>query len=521
MKEEPTTFITSARSYSLGVLLSRISGMIRDVVLAYSFGTSASISLFMLSYRLSNIFRRVLTETPLSSSFIPLYQSLREKSPSQGLYFFRDLCWSFSLILSFLIALVSFLGITLSQYYLTKDASRIVFLTSLMLPSLFFLFIYGIFSALLQSHRSFFITSAAPIAFNLCWIVPVLLMRSKGFCSLNLLALCVVLGFALQAFFLFYSLKGGVFSELSGKEWLKPRFFSSSVKSFMKPFCLTALGVATTQINAAADGFFAKAASSSGPAFLWYAIRIEQLPIALFGVSLAASILPFISRYKQTDDRLSIQTTINNALDQMMGWMSLSMWGLIIFGPLGLNLIFGRGAFTLESLKSTYLCLIGYAFGVIPHGICLLYTSALHGLTEFKTPAKISFYTILFHFGCNTLFVLGLNFGAFSVALSTSLSSFLQMIMLKRSFDSTLANSYLLSHFLRYLMVGILSSALAAASCYKAFYDLFVLHKMLTFTAAFIHLSIGGGVFILAFVVFERLFGLDAVYKQFRLRAFK
>lgn len=101
MREVSASLSKAFNGYFFGVLFSRVFGMLRDVSLAFFFGTSKEIALFMIAYRFSNLMRRMLAEGPLSSSFIPLYQKIEKNDKNQGLIFFRDLSAFTLLILPF------------------------------------------------------------------------------------------------------------------------------------------------------------------------------------------------------------------------------------------------------------------------------------------------------------------------------------------------------------------------------------------------------------------------------------
>ena len=91
MRDTPKTLVKSFTGYSFGVFISRISGMCRDIALSFFFGTGPEIALFMMAYRFANLMRRMLAESPLSSSFVPIFESKKNNSSEEGVRFFRDL----------------------------------------------------------------------------------------------------------------------------------------------------------------------------------------------------------------------------------------------------------------------------------------------------------------------------------------------------------------------------------------------------------------------------------------------
>ena len=494
--------------YSLGVAFSRISGMVRDIALAAIFGTSPQIALFMMAYRFSNLLRRLLAEGPLSSSFVPHYQTLHYQNPHQGLLFFKDALFLFTLFgIAASGACMAALEISRRALSYTPDSDEICRLTIVMFPSLVFLVIYGISSAFLQCHRRFFLPAIAPIAFNAIWILFALVCYLKKPKSpMVWMGWGVVIAFAFQSLIpLWASLK-----HLRNRSSFKEIFFSKIDKhrltKLLKPFFCGTLGVATTQLNAALDSFFAFRSDPSGPAYLWYAIRIEQVPVALFAVALTAPLLSLISEKLQKNQPSELALLLKEACSKMIIFMSLSMWALLSLGPLGLNLVFGRGEFTFASLVGTYQCLAFYALGILPHGISLLYTNALYAKQEFVAGVKISFYTVALHILMNVLFVHVLDFSSFSVALSTSISSAFQMFLLKRAFFKSYGlKIFSLKKAALYLGFGVISALASWTSVIYFLKTLYFKNQLLDSSDALLASAVAGLVFLITYVLCEKM----------------
>ena len=504
------------KGYSFGVILSRISGMVRDVVLAYFFGASAQIASFMIAYRFANLMRRILAETPLSSSFIPSFEALASKDEKSALLFFRDLFATLTLVVTGLVGFLMVVGTFCKPLIKFSLNQEILALTVWMLPSIVFLALYGLVVAFLQCQKVFFLSSAAPMAFNGVWIAVTLGMGLQGCLSLKLLACGVVMGFAAQLFFLVPRLVNALKNKLTLKEWLTPSLFHRSLTTLIKPFFLTALGVSTTQINAALDSLFAKVQDPSGPAYLWYAIRIQQVPLALFAVSSAAAVLPLMAKLLKQQMHLQAQKTLENALHKITALMIFSMGGLAAVGLFGLNVLFGRGEFDCSSLNSTFLCLLAYAAGLLFQGLSLVLTSASYAREEFKKPMKISCWAIILHLGCNLLFVQGLQLGPISVALSTSIAALFQMLWLRKEMLQSLNLRLERKLSIKYSALGAVSACCSVCVNYSLFTKLFAKGQLLSFIEASQGCVLGGGVYVGVFYLLERLFSLKEVGEFFR-----
>lgn len=421
MDSNKTIFKAAARFFS-GTALSRVTGLLRDMAMAYSFGTSASLAAFFTAFRLTNVPRRLLGEGGMQTAFIPHFEKLKSQDPKRALNFFRDLHTFLSLLLLVLITLVmGSLGALLQWGNLTEGNQEIVWMTFLMLPGLLFICLYGLNSALLECEGSYFTPSIAPIAFNAVWIMAALLTSTMSFLSLALI-LASVGQWAITLPKTLRFLKGSLF-----RDW---RFFSPDLRLLMKPLFLANLGIVATQVNSALDPLFARFAHPEGPAWLWYAIRIEQLPLALFGIALSGALLPPLSRAAKNQDLTKFQQFLTAALKKSSYLMIPITLGIFVLGGWSVKLLFGRGDFGPESIAGTSLCLTGYAIGLLPQTWILILAPAYYALSDYKTPAQAAALSVLFNLFFNALFVFIFHWGPESVAIATSLATFFNFFYL-------------------------------------------------------------------------------------------
>jgi putative peptidoglycan lipid II flippase len=435
MALESTRGITrGALSFFSGTLLSRITGLIRDLSMAFCFGSHPALAAFMVAYRFANLFRRILGEGPLPSGFVPEFVSLREKDPKQGAIFFRDVFFSLFLLL-FAVFFVSEGGLLLlGRSGIFSESSReILKLTALMMPGILFICLYGISSALLQCEKKFFLPSMTPVFFNVVWVITVFLFRdSLPTKAVIALSFAVVFGFFLQWACLLPSLCSYAKKFLSWREIRSFVFFSPEVKAIIKPFLLGVVGTSAVQINSALDAIFARYASLEGPAYLWYAIRIEQLPIALFGVAFASALLPPLSRAFSSGNDFEFKEMLQFAFKRSFGFMFPCTIALFVLASSGVNMLYGRGDFSSEATLETIYCLWGYGLGLLPSIFVLLMAPAFYSQKNFQAPMKGAVYSVIFNVLLNALFVFGFHFGSFSVALATSLAAWLNCFLLIR-----------------------------------------------------------------------------------------
>lgn len=436
METEVTKKVSKgAFSFFSGTLISRVSGLGRDMSLAFCFGSHPAIAAFMVAYRFSNLFRRLIGEGSLPAGFVPHFEELRKDRPEEGARFFRDVFFS---ALFFLVGLILFLSLGVGaylQYASVSEAAReILSLTLLMLPGLLFICLYAVSSALLQCEKKFFLSGIAPLFFNISWIVTAFFFRdSIPSQAAVALSLAVVVGFFLQWLFLFPALRSYLRTFLSWKEICKFRLFSLEVRGLLKPFSLGLIGVSATQVNSLMDSIFATYASLEGPAYLWYAIRIQQLPIALFGIALASALLPPLARSASKEDWGPFQGLLRYSFTKSFHFIFPCVIAVFVLAACGVNLLYGRGDFSLEATSQTILCLWGYSVGLLPAVFVLLLAPAFYAQKNFRVPMQAAVISMGINIALNALFVFGFQLGAVSIALSTSFSAWFNCWFLQRA----------------------------------------------------------------------------------------
>ncbi len=410
-----------AKRFFAGTMLSRISGALRDIAMAFCFGSAPEIAAFMVAYRLANLFRRLFGEGSLQGGLVPQFASLYGESTRRGVLFYRDSFFSLLAVLIFgsLVIEGAFFGAT---FFLDADWAHILSLSMKMVPGLLFICLYALNSSFLQYHKRYFVTAASPVLFNCFWIGVALCVANwpieRG---VEALSLGITGAFALQWFVT--SLQVIPYLSLSWRELLSPSFFSTDWRKMMKSLSFGIVGIGATQINSALDAIFSRMNDLSGPAYLWYAIRVEQLPLALFGIALSGALLPPLARAVAQEDWVRYQGLLQGAIRHSLSLIVPCFFGLLALGAPGLNLLYGHGDFSSQDVQQTLYCLWGYSIGLIPSVLILLIASAFYAQKSYIRPMLASLISVGFHIVLNTIMVFGFKWGAFSIALSTSLSA--------------------------------------------------------------------------------------------------
>ncbi|MBI3236999.1 MAG: murein biosynthesis integral membrane protein MurJ [Chlamydiales bacterium] len=510
VKDTSKTISSSSLAFFAGTLFSRITGLVRDVTMAFCFGSNPSIAAFMVAFRLSNLMRRLLGEGPLQSGFIPYFEEIRSSSSKTGAEFFRDLFSSLAVLLLGLLLLGELVLFSVWKWGgLSPDNSQILYLTILMLPGIFFICLFGLSASLLQCQKSFFLTGAAPVAFNVVWIAIAWTQRDADpFSAALFLSVGVVFAFLMQWMMLFPKTLRYLRSFFSWKECFQIDFFSNDVRRMVKPLSFGILGVAAVQINTALDALFARAASLEGPAYLWYAIRIQQLPLALFGIALSAALLPPLSRAAKEGLQETFLSLIRFAYRKSFSLIFPCTMGIFVLGACGINLVYGRGDFDTHTAYETTICLWGYGLGLVPATFVLLIAPAFYAQKDFRTPMFAAIYSMALNIVLTAFLVFVLELGAFSIALATSLCAWVNYFYLSFQMEKQMGNPWekevvlsLIKTFICSLAAGIGSLAVGYYLLQEPFFGIFIQKKEIFFVEGFSTQLIRFAVQALSFVI--------------------
>jgi putative peptidoglycan lipid II flippase len=420
---------TNFKRFFSGTLLSRISGLGRDLAMAFAFADHPSVAAFMVAFRFSHLFRRLLGEGPLQAAFIPFFEEQRVKNQSEAALFFQRFT-SFLVLLLCGLTLASEAILLLLLFFgnFSPDNQEILHLTCWLLPGLIFICLYGINLSFLNCYDAFFIPSMAPLLCNSVWIVAALLLRHQNppQAMVNL-SKWVVMGFATQWLI---TLPGTLkHAAIPYREWFR---FSipKEVKALAKSFAFGAIGVGATQINSLADALFARYADIRGPVYLWYSIRIEQLAFAMLGIGCVAALTPRLSRAIKEGAHRQANELFQEGFKKILFTMIPCTFLILLLGYQAVDLLYGRGHFHPHAVYQTSCCLAAYSLGLVPSTLVLLFSAIFYAENNFKMPLKASLISIGFNGLLNYLFVFHLQLGVISTALSTSGSALLNCAIL-------------------------------------------------------------------------------------------
>ena len=462
----------SALHFLTGTFMSRLTGMIRDLSMAYCFGVTPAVGSFLIAFRLSNLLRRLFGEGALLNGFIPFFEAKRRDDPKNGACFFRDLFWSLGIILFSLVLAMEVLFIPLILFApLPAGVLGTLTLLMIQLPGLVFICLFGLSMALLQCEKNFFIPGVAPVAFNIIWITAVWSLRHLDpMIAMNGLSIAVVGAFSLQWLVTLPAVKKYGSSLITLKEWFSPKLFGEDLKLMVAPIIYGVIGVAAVQINSAIDVLMARFVSASGPAILSYSHRVQQLPIALFAIAISSALMPPLSRAIKSDKFDEYRSLLRYGMVRTYALLLPGTIGIFVLGLCSINLLYGGGEFTMSAVLDTTRCLWAYGIGLIPIAFILLLAPAYYARRDYRTPMVGSLLTVFTNITLNLIMVFGFKFSEISIALSTSISAFVNLAFLTRRLNIDIFDK-MKDSFLRVGLSALSAGAVTACIAYYIYED--------------------------------------------------
>ena len=421
--------------FASATLASRILGFVRDILIASLFGASPLTDAFFVAFRIPNLFRRLLGEGALSSAFIPLFARCEQEGKD-----LKEVINSAFTSLLIILCLLLALGETLTPLLVRAIAPGFspnspifgltVRLTRITFPYIFFMGTAILIGAALNYKKDFFYTSLSPCLLNISFIFFMLFLirhfKEPIFC----LAWAVFAGGIAQMIFHLY---GAYRLDLLPSRLTKP--FSEDVITAIKLMGPATVGLAIHQINTLVDTIIASLLPEASISYLYYANRLFQLPLALFGIATGAVLLPYASelvakgeRQKLTENaRFSNQFVLFITLPAAIGLMLLAY-------PIS-DTLFRRGAFGVEASRATALALSMYAVGLPAVSMTKIAVSLFHAHMDMKTPVKAAGIALIVNIALNLLLMHPLKHAG--LALATSIAGYIQLLYLYHRLKNT------------------------------------------------------------------------------------
>ena len=423
-------------------LLSRVLGMVRDMLMARFVGAGLASDAFLIAWRLPNLFRALFAEGAFAAVFVPLFNRRMAEAdtdaPGTGVEAARVFAGQvLSVLFPFLVlfTLAMMLLAAPIVYAMTggfpdggpQKFALAVHLTQITFPYLALISLVSLLGGILNSLNRFWVNAAAPVLLNVCMIVAILFFRGDNpMATAETQAIAVTVSGLMQLLWLIVSCRrAGVSLRLS-----RPRL-SPDVKRMLALIGPAAIGQGAIQINLLiSTALAARFLEQGAVSYLYYADRLNQLPLGLIGIGVGTAILPLLSRQIGGGDPAAAGQTQNRALELALLLALPAAVALVVSAVPLVRGVFQHGAFTAIDTAGTAAALAAFSLGVPAYVLTKVLTPGFYARQDTRTPVRLAVVSMLVNLAGNLLSVLYLDAGVVGIAASTALAAWVNVGLL-------------------------------------------------------------------------------------------
>jgi putative peptidoglycan lipid II flippase len=410
-------------------LVSRVTGFLRDIVLAAVLGAGPIADAFFVALRLPNHFRAIFAEGAFNAAFVPAYARVHGTGGHAPAQLFADRIFTLLLICQFVLLAIALLFtpqvIDLLAPGFSNDPGRYalaVELTRITFPYLLLVSLVTLYGGILNALDRFASPAAAPILLNLSLIMALALAAffpTAGHAA----AWGVLIAGVLEAL-----LVGADAARHKALPTLRWPEFDLEVKTFLKRFGPATVGSAETQIALFADTIIASFLAAGALSALYYADRLNQLPIGVIGIAAGTVLLPEMARRITAGDEAGARHAQNRAVELTLLLSIPCMVAFLLVPELIMRALFSRGAFTAADARAAGWTLMAYAVGLLPFVLMRSATVTFLSRGDTVTPIKALFVAVLVNVGLKILLMDRL--AQVGLALATSAGAWINLLLL-------------------------------------------------------------------------------------------
>jgi len=445
--------------------LSRVFGLLRDVVIGVMFGPGAGVDAFIVAFRIPNFLRRLFAEGGFSQAFVPILSEYKERRGKDEVKALLD---QTSATLGLVLFLVSITGMVAAPILIlifapgfTGQADKqamAVEMLRLTFPYLFFISLTAMAGGILNTWRNFAVPAFTPVLLNVS-LIACAIWLAPGFAQ-PIFALAwgvLIAGLAQLLFQLPFLLRLGLLP--------RPGFNrdKAGLRRLLTLMLPTLFAASVTQINLLVDTIIASFLQTGSISWLYFSDRLLEFPLGVFGIALSTVILPTLSAHYASGSQEAYRRTLDWALRLVFLIALPAATGLALLAAPVLATIFQYEEFTTRDVMMASHSLMAYASGLLAFILIKVLSSGFFSRQDTKTPVKIAVIAMLSNIGLNLLLVQYLAHAG--LALATSISAFLNaglLFLVLRKKRHYLASPgwvpYLLKMALALLVMGALLS---------------------------------------------------------------
>ena len=421
-------------------LVSRVLGMVRDMLMARYVGAGMASDAFLIAWRLPNLFRALFAEGAFAAVFVPMFNRRMAEAEKERVEAGREAARQFaSQVLS-----VLFPFLVLFTIIMMLAAGPIVWamtggfpdggpekfalarhLTIITFPYLGLISLVSLLGGILNSLNRFWVNAAAPILLNICLIVALLFFRGgTPLETAETQAIAVTVSGVMQLLWLMHAChRAGMNLTLS-----LPRL-TPDVKAMLLLIAPAAIGQGAIQLNLLiSTSLAARFLQEGAVSFLYYADRLNQLPLGLIGIGVGTAILPTLSRQIGGGDPQSANSTQNRALELALLLAMPAAVALVVSAVPIVRGVFQHGEFTAADTWGTATALAAFSLGVPAYVMTKVLTPGFYARQDTKTPVRLALWSMLVNLVGNLILIWPL--GHVGVCVATAISAWVNVILL-------------------------------------------------------------------------------------------
>ena len=409
-------------------LVSRLTGFIRDIMLAAILGAGPVADAFFVALRLPNHFRAIFAEGAFNAAFVPAYARIREQGGAGPARVFADRIFTL-LLLSQIVLLAAALVFTPGVIALlapgfNDDATRFplaVEMTRITFPYLLLVTLVTLYGGILNALHRFAAAAAAPILLNLSMMMTLALAAffpTAGHAAAWGVLIAGILEFALVAG---DASRAGVLPRLRWPD------FDADVKKFFRALGPATIGSAGVQLALFADTLLASFLATGALSALYYADRLNQLPIGVIGIAAGTVVLPEMARRIAAGDEAGARRAQNRAIELTLLLSVPCVVAFLIVPELIMRALFARGAFTAADAAAAGQTLAAYALGLVPFVLIRSVIATFFARGDTANPVKAALTAAVVNIGFKVLLVGSL--AQVGLALATSIGAWINLLL--------------------------------------------------------------------------------------------
>ena len=413
--------------YTMG---SRVLGFVRDILIAAVLGAGPVSDAFFIAFKLPNFLRRLFAEGAFNAAFVPLFAGTLERDGRAAAKSFAEdvlavLLWALLLLVIAVQIVMPWLMHVLAPGFVDEPGKLdlTVQLTRLTFPYILLISLVSLLGGVLNSLYRFAAVAATPILLNLCLIGALLALSRWTETPGHALAVGVTVGGIVQFVWLIVAAsRAGMALRLR-----RPRL-TPGVRRLLVLAAPAALGAGVAQINLVADIIIASLLPEGSVSFLYYADRVNQLPLGVVGVAVGTALLPLLSRQVRAGEGDEAAASLNRAIEMALLLAVPAAAALVVIAGPVIVVLFERGAFGAAESDATAGALTAYAAGLPAFVLIKVLAPGYFARQDTRTPVRIAVLCLAVNVALN-LILMG-PLAHVGIALATTLAGWLNVCLL-------------------------------------------------------------------------------------------